>query len=156
VHCAAEQLDTSTPNGRFIRDIHLANAVREREEHVDRFESGAAWRPRPGCGSAARHRPATTATRRHVGSSQAPTPTGSDGPSGTGRPACRCRGSPTDLGMTTSGVRQLLRNRVYLGELRVGSYVNATAHEPLVTVDESASSPRCCRGWSDAPAAGTS
>jgi len=34
VHCAHENLDTSTPNGRFIRDIHLANAVREREEHA--------------------------------------------------------------------------------------------------------------------------
>ncbi|HXR14453.1 MAG TPA: recombinase family protein, partial [Solirubrobacteraceae bacterium] len=32
VHAAAENLDTSTPNGAFIRDIHLANAVREREE----------------------------------------------------------------------------------------------------------------------------
>jgi hypothetical protein len=37
--------------------------------------------------------------------------------------------------MTPSGVRQLLSNRVYLGELRVGEHVNTDAHEPLVDVD---------------------
>ena len=31
-----------------------------------------------------------------------------------------------DLGMTPSGVRALLRNRVYLGELRVGKHVNSS------------------------------
>jgi site-specific DNA recombinase len=36
------------------------------------------------------------------------------------------------LRMTTSGVRHLLRNRVYLGELRVGEHVNPTAHPALV------------------------
>ncbi|PTL55785.1 hypothetical protein C7Y72_19345 [Paraconexibacter algicola] len=40
------------------------------------------------------------------------------------------------LAMTTSGVRHLLANRVYLGELRVGEHVNEAAHEPLVTRDE--------------------
>jgi hypothetical protein len=38
--------------------------------------------------------------------------------------------------MTQSGVRFLLRNRVYLGELRVGAYANPSAHPPLVTEDE--------------------
>ena len=32
------------------------------------------------------------------------------------------------LHMSTSGVRQLLRNRVYLGELRVGEHVKTDAH----------------------------
>jgi DNA invertase Pin-like site-specific DNA recombinase len=36
LHCAHEDRDTSTPIGRLIRDIHLANAVREREEHAER------------------------------------------------------------------------------------------------------------------------
>jgi hypothetical protein len=35
--------------------------------------------------------------------------------------------------MTTAGIRHLLRNRVYLGELKVGEYVNPHAHQPLVT-----------------------
>ena len=38
--------------------------------------------------------------------------------------------------MTPSGVRALLRNRVYLGELRVGEHVNSSAHPPLVTDEE--------------------
>jgi site-specific DNA recombinase len=37
--------------------------------------------------------------------------------------------------MTPGGVRALLRNRVYLGELRVGGHVNPAAHRPLVTED---------------------
>lgn len=40
------------------------------------------------------------------------------------------------LGMTASGVRALVRNRVYLGELRQRSYVNADAHPALVSVGE--------------------
>ncbi len=38
------------------------------------------------------------------------------------------------IGMTHQGARLLLRNRVYLGELKVGQYVNAKAHPAIVTV----------------------
>ena len=38
--------------------------------------------------------------------------------------------------MTASGVRHMLANRVYLGELHVGVHVNPDAHPPIVTVDE--------------------
>jgi hypothetical protein len=37
--------------------------------------------------------------------------------------------------MTPTGARRLLRNRVYLGELRVGDEVNPAAHPPLVDVE---------------------
>lgn len=136
VHCAAERLDTSTPNGRFVRDIHLANAVREREEHVDRFEN---------------RREAAT----HLGIWQRrQTPTGykrdertrklePDERADDVRRAFKDRaaGVPVvriadQLGMTPSGVRQLLANRVYLGELKVGKHLNPAAHPPLVTIDE--------------------
>lgn len=36
------------------------------------------------------------------------------------------------LGMTPSGARQLLANRVYIGELRVGAHTNPAAHPALV------------------------
>jgi hypothetical protein len=36
------------------------------------------------------------------------------------------------LAMTPGGVRAMLRNRVYLGELKVRSYVNQEAHEPIL------------------------
>src|SRR3954452_2984409 len=142
VHCAHENLDTSTPNGRFIRDIHLANAVREREEHADRH----AKRRRETVAAGIWRQHQTPRGYRFQG------PADEDG---------RCRGKArrllpgTDaeevarifrdrqagasisslarrLGMTTSGVRALLRNRVYLGELRDGAYVNADAQPPIV------------------------
>lgn len=132
VHCAGEGIDTSTPSGRFIRDIHLANAVREREEHVDRF--------------AERRRLSTEA-----GVWQSPfIPRGyikgDDRRLHPGPDAAEIRSVFEDaaagervsrladrLKMTTSGARALLANRVYLGELHVGQEINLHAHEPLVT-----------------------
>jgi hypothetical protein len=37
--------------------------------------------------------------------------------------------------MTPGGVRAILRNRVYVGELRDGDYVNLEAHPPLIDRD---------------------
>lgn len=134
VHCAAEDLDTSTPNGRFIRDIHLANAVREREEHQDRFEQrrrsaalAGVWAANPPRGYVR-----DPQTRKLV-----------PGPDAEAvRRAFRDRPSRSiakiagDLAMTTNGVRRMLRNPVYLGVVRVGDTVHEGAHEPLVTVEE--------------------
>src|SRR5829696_5813340 len=135
VHCAQENLDTSTPNGRFIRDIHLANAVREREEHTDRFDDrrrmateAGVWQRR----QTPRGYRKDKESRRLV----------LDRDAGSVRKAFRDYLSGTSvseiarrLGMSTSGVRYLLKNRVYLGELRVGQHVNATAHEPLIDLE---------------------
>lgn len=135
VHCAAEALDTSTPNGRFIRDIHLANAVREREEH------GEAHRRRREAATAAgiwqRHQTPRgylrdAGTRRLV----------PDGDAGLVVDQFKARASGATLGdvaqalgMTPSGAAHLLGNRVYLGELKVGPYVNASAHPAIVPAD---------------------
>lgn len=142
VHCAAENLDTSTPSGRFVRDVHLANAVREREEHVVRFDERARaataagiWQRR----QTPRGYVRDPDTRRLV-----------PGPDADGVRAAfreRAAGVPIveisrRLRMTPNGVRHLLRNRVYLGELRVREYVNAAAHEPLVTPEEYAAAQR--------------
>jgi DNA invertase Pin-like site-specific DNA recombinase len=63
------------------------------------------------------------------------------------------------LGMTPQGVRAMLRNRVYLGELRVGKHVNREAHERIVTPElfddvqhALASRPRAPRRVDDGPA----
>lgn len=136
VHCAAEKLDTSTPNGRFIRDIHLANAVREREEHVDRFDlrtrvatNAGVWQRRQVPLGYVKD----PDTRRLVPSPDADRVRAAFRERATGRPLVEIA---ADLGLTPNGARHLLRNRVYLGELRVRSYVNLTAHPPLITVDE--------------------
>jgi site-specific DNA recombinase len=38
-----ERIDTSTPSGRYVRTILLANAERELEEYAERFENLRAW-----------------------------------------------------------------------------------------------------------------
>src|SRR3954447_21713378 len=142
VHCAHESLDTSTPNGRFIRDIHLANAVREREEHADRHakrrqETVAAgiWRqhqtPR-----GYRFRGPADEDGRSRGKARRLVP-GEDAEEVV-RAFCDRRAGTSisalaeRLGMTPGGVRAMLQNRVYLGELRDGDYINATAHPAIV------------------------
>lgn len=136
VHSAAENLDTSTASGRFIRDIHLANAVREREEHVDRFDE----RRRMATEAGVWQRRQTPAGYERDPDSRRLVP-GRDAE--RVRRAFRARGAGValariaeGLAMTTSGARQLLANRVYLGELRVGHYINQAAHPPLITVEE--------------------
>jgi DNA invertase Pin-like site-specific DNA recombinase len=127
-----ESIDTSTPTGRHMRNLLLSQATMERELHSERFE--------------ARRRDATTAgiwQRRQ-------TPLGysrdkdtrklvPDDRADDVRAAFRARaaGAPLvqiarTLGMTPSGVRQLLKNDVYLGVLRVGQHVNEAAHDPIV------------------------
>lgn len=137
VHSAQENLDTSSPSGRFIRDIHLANAVREREEHVDRFE---------GRRRAATHAGIWQRRQTPIGYRRDPTTRKlvPDEQAELVRAAFRDRAAgrrriveiADDLGMTASGVRAMLRNRVYLGELRVGQHINEAAHEPIVTAEE--------------------
>jgi DNA invertase Pin-like site-specific DNA recombinase len=145
VHCAQENLDTSTPSGRFIRDIHLANAVREREEHVDRFaerrrktvEAGV-WRQRQTPRGLTFKGPANE-DGKFLGKARQLVP----GPDANEvRQAFRDRGRGVSISelarrlkMTPTGVRKMLSNRVYLGELRDGTNVNPKAHKALVTVE---------------------
>ena len=132
VHCAAENLDTSSPSGRFVRDIHLANAVREREEHVDRFENLRQWATQAGVWQ---RRQVPTGyvrdpdTRKLIPSNDAPRVVKAFTDRAAG---CAVVQIAQELAMTPNGVRHLLRNRVYLGELRVGDHVNPAAHPALV------------------------
>jgi DNA invertase Pin-like site-specific DNA recombinase len=130
-----ERIDTSTPNGRYVRTILLANAERELEEYAERFANLREWATSAGIWQ---HRQTPRGysrdpnTRRLV----------PDELADEVRRAFARRGASEsilaiahDLTMTPNGVRALLRNRVYLGELRVGRHVNPSAHPPLVTED---------------------
>lgn len=127
-----ENIDTSTASGRLQRDLLLGIATHEREQHAERFEErrrlatqAGIWQRR----QTPRGYRRDEATRRLVPDRRA----------GQVRAAFRDFLSGTSiteltrrLDMTHSGVRQMLGNRVYLGELRVGQHVNRSAHEPLI------------------------
>lgn len=141
VHTAAEAIDTSTPSGRFMRDIFLADAVREREEHSERHARRRAatveakmWRQRQvprgyrfaGPASGGRF---SGLARRLVPAANAEEVRQAARDVIAGVPISRIA---ERLRMTPSGTRAMLRNRVYLGELRDGPNLKVGAHEPIL------------------------
>ncbi len=130
-----ENIDSSTASGRMQRNILLAMAEHEREQHVERFTRLAGWATEAGIWQ--RRQTPLGYTRDPQTRKLVP----NDDAERVRRAfADRIAGKPTleiarELGMTTSGVRALLRNRVYLGELRIGEFVNLAAHPPLVSED---------------------
>jgi DNA invertase Pin-like site-specific DNA recombinase len=134
-----EGIDTSTASGRLHRNLLISIDAHEREQHAERFDErrrfateAGIWQrrqyPRGYLKGQDRRLAPDPQAREEVVAAFADFLRGS-GISELGR----------RLRMTPSGVRALLRNRVYLGELRVGQYVNPAAHEPLIdqrTFDE--------------------
>lgn len=134
-----EGIDTSTASGRLHRNLLISIDAHEREQHAERFDERRRFATEAGIwqrrqlprgylkGKDRRLRPDPRGRKEVVA-------TFGDFLQGT---------NISELGrqlrMTPGGVRALLRNRVYLGELRVGEYVNVDAHEPLIdrqTFDE--------------------
>lgn len=137
-----DNIDTSTPQGRFQRNVLASVAEMERDLHTDRFarlrksatEAGVWQRRQTPLGYLR-----DPVTRRLVPDDRADDVRWAFRARAHGVAVLEIAGK---LGMTTSGVRQLLRNRVYLGELHVGDYSNETAHPPLVTTVEFESAQR--------------
>lgn len=127
-----EGFDTNTAAGRFQRTVMLGVAEMELDLHRERFDQLRAWATQAGVWQR-RQTP--------LGYSRDPDTRGlvPDDDADKVRDAFLARAGGATvvsiadrLGMTTSGVRALLKNRVYLGELRVGEHVNPTAHQPIV------------------------
>src|SRR4051794_31548276 len=116
----AENIDTSTVNGRFMRNTYLTIANMEREQHQERFGNLRDWATEAGIWQR-RQTPLGYArdpeTRRLVADSHAAKVRDAFASRGAG---VSISAIARDLGMTPSGARNLLSNRVYLGELRVG------------------------------------
>jgi DNA invertase Pin-like site-specific DNA recombinase len=130
-----ERIDTSTPSGRYVRTILLANAERELEEYAERFENLREWATAAGIWQR-RQTPRGYArdpdTRRLVPDERAEEVRRAFARRGSGESILAIA---HDLRMSPAGVRRLLRNRVYLGELHVGRHANRSAHPALVSED---------------------
>lgn len=134
VYSARENIAASTPSGRLHRNLLASIAqheLEERREGFDRARRGAVergiWQRR----QTPRGYRRDNATRRLVPDRQAESVRATAVAYLGGTPIAElARG----LGMTPSGVRQLLRNRVYLGELRVGEHINPKAHDAILDV----------------------
>jgi len=143
---AGEQLDPSTPEGRFARDVFLGVARMQWERYREGFErakegaiaDGVPIQTRPAVGYRRSSRRLVVDERaapvvREVFGQRA----AGEGPAALGAllEARRVRTSQGSRTWSKQAVYGLLRNRVYLGELRYGEddrYVNADSHEAIV------------------------
>jgi DNA invertase Pin-like site-specific DNA recombinase len=130
-----EQVDNKTVDGRMLRRIKSVQNTAERERHAENFE-----------------RLRETSTKRGIWQRRQ-TPRGyrkdphtrklvPDARADEVRETFRAYLAGTTISelarrlrMTKSGVRQLLRNRVYLGELQVGKHVNPGAYDELIDIE---------------------
>lgn len=128
-----ENIDSATAAGRMHRNILLAIAEHEREQHAERFALLREWATAAGVWQRRQTPLGYTRdpqTRKLVPDANAESVRDAFLDRIDGRPISRIA---DDLAMTTGGVRALLRNRVYLGELTVGQHTNQAAHPALVT-----------------------
>jgi DNA invertase Pin-like site-specific DNA recombinase len=132
---ALDPVDNRTVDGRMVRRIKSAMNVAERERQAALFEErcriateAGIWQRRQTPLGYVRD----PRTRRLVVTADAARVVRAFHDRLAGKPISALA---RDLQMTPSGARQLLRNRVYLGELRVRSYVNTAAHPAIVSVD---------------------
>jgi DNA invertase Pin-like site-specific DNA recombinase len=127
-----EGIDTSTPTGRLQRTIMLGIAEHEREQHAERFENLRIWATQAGVWQR-RQTPLgyirDPDSRKLIPSADADRVRRAFDARAHGKPLSAIA---RDLGMTPSGARGLLRNRVYLGELTVGQHTNPAAHPAIV------------------------
>lgn len=135
VYFARENIDASTPSGRLQRNIFASIAQHELEERRDGFERarrGAVergiWQRR----QTPRGYERDSETRRLVPDEEAESVREAARDFLAGE---RVVVLAERLGMTPGGVRAMLRNRVYLGELRVGQHINPDAHDPILEPD---------------------
>lgn len=131
VYSAKENVDGSNPTSKMQRNFLASIAQHELEERRAGFERAARgavergiWQRR----QTPRGYDRDPETRRLVLNDQRDEveQAGLDFLGGTSIAELSTR-----LGMTPGGVRAMLRNRVYLGELKVRSYVKLKAHDPI-------------------------
>lgn len=148
---ASEQLDPSTPEGRFAREVFLGIARMQWEKYRDDFEDAKAGAVERGI-SVSRNAPAGYVKRNGEGEDRRLEPDPAAAPvirevferRATGAGPAELGDLLTRNGITTSAgskewsrrsVYRLITNPVYKGTVRYGTddrYVNADAHEAIV------------------------
>ncbi len=133
VIAVSENIDTSTPAGRLTRTMLAAIAEHELDLHRERFEDLRASATARGIWQR-RQTPLGYSrdpdTRKLVPNKDAKLVKRAFKRAANQDPIVQIA---SDLGMSNQGCRTLLRNRVYLGELKVGQHVNPAAHPPILT-----------------------
>jgi DNA invertase Pin-like site-specific DNA recombinase len=142
VYSARENIDATTASGRLQRNLLASIAQHELEERRDGFDRARAgavergiWQRRQtplGYGR-------DPQTRRLVADDGASLVASAFHARAAGQSISSLA---RRLEMTPSGTRQLLRNEVYLGRLRVGAHVNLAAHPALVDEETFAAAQR--------------
>lgn len=131
VYSARENVDGSTPAGRLQRNLLASINQHELEERAAGFEQARAASVDRGIWQ---RRQTPTGYRRNPDTRRLEVTD-----AGKVQEAARdvLAGVPVmevarRTGMTANGLRYMLRNRVYLGELRVGEHVNTEAHDAIL------------------------
>ena len=126
-------IDTATAEGRAMRTIMAAHDQMVLDQHKTRFDAlkrsstaAGVWQKR----QTPKGYDRDPQTRRLVPNADAPAVRRAFEQRAGGVPVVQIA---EQLEMTPSGVRRLLANRVYVGELSVRDYRNSDAHPPIVT-----------------------
>jgi DNA invertase Pin-like site-specific DNA recombinase len=144
IECDGQGWDTTTSMGRFGRDLVLRIGQLYREQVSEQWEDARRKAIERGVHPVAY---APYGYTRERGQGLVPDPETADhvrslfrlrSQHASWRELCEHlerNGVPSPRGgrWTITTVRQVVMNRVYMGEARTGSHVNASAHEPLVT-----------------------
>jgi site-specific DNA recombinase len=130
VVAVAENVDPTTPEGRMARNMFLSLAAMQRERHADTLADAKRRAVRLGIWPMSR---VPFGYRKGPDRKLVP-----DNPEVVVEMFRRraAGGSWREVaavaGVGVSGASKIVHNRVYLGEIRVGEWVNPTAHEPMV------------------------
>jgi DNA invertase Pin-like site-specific DNA recombinase len=134
VIAVAENFDAATPEGRLGRNVFLALGEMQLDRYRAQFRAAKSQAVRRGIW------PTRTAPIGYRVAADRTLVPDTRRRSVVRAFVARAAGAPWRsvgqiLGRGPSGARKVITNRVYLGELRLGEWVNPSAHEPLVGRD---------------------